>query len=302
MKKLYGVTVAMITPFDKDGNIKINGLRDHAKFLIDKGVDCLYPLGTTGEMLHLDVDERKLIIETIIEEVDGRVPVYAHIGAACMKDVLELASHAYKSGADGVGIVTPVFHAVNNRELEEYYVSIARSLPDDFPVYLYNIPQCSGNDLQVKVVDSIVRRCENVIGIKYSYPDFIRTQKYINVNNGDFSVLHGMDKLFVALLAMGCEGTVSGVASVFPELYVDIYRAFKDNDLNKARAVQNLAIKYTELLRNGTNMAYFKEALKWRGIDVGYMRKPQLDLTREEKIELCNSLELLGEEGYWKNR
>jgi 4-hydroxy-tetrahydrodipicolinate synthase len=293
MKRLYGVTTAMVTPFDENGKVDVDKTKQLTEFLIAKGVHCLYPLGTTGEMLRLSVEERKLVAETVVKAANGRVTVYIHVGAMNQEQTIELAQHAHEIGADGIGVVTPVFFGASDKELETYFVAVASSVPDNFPVYLYNIPQCAANDLKAEVVQKVANRCKNVIGIKYSYPDMLRTNEYLAVNDGTFSVSHGTDRLFVAGLAMGCEGTVSGVSCVYPEPFVAIYQAFQENDIEKARKLQRIAIQYCETLKNGSNMSFFKAALKMRGIDVGGMRAPQLDLTPDEAKELQNRLEEL---------
>ncbi|QRG68344.1 dihydrodipicolinate synthase family protein [Brevibacillus choshinensis] len=295
MKHLHGVTTAMVTPFGEDGQVDHDQMRNLTEFLISKGVHCLYPLGTTGEMLRLSVQERKEVAQTVVKAAANRVTVFIHVGAMNQEDTIELARHAHEVGADGVGVVTPVFFGATDKELEEYFVAVASSVPADFPVYLYNIPQCAANDLKSDVVQRIASRCKNVIGIKYSYPDMLRTNEYLAVNQGTFSVSHGTDRLFLAGLAMGCEGTVSGVSCVYPEPFVALYQAFQDHDLEKARELQRIAIRYCETLKNGSNMAYFKAALRMRGIDVGKMREPQLDLTTEEREALQACLQKLDE-------
>ncbi|PYG89513.1 4-hydroxy-tetrahydrodipicolinate synthase [Ruminiclostridium sufflavum DSM 19573] len=297
MKKLYGVTTAMVTPFERNGNVDIKAVSGIVEFLISKGVNCLYPLGTTGEMYHMSVEERKAVAETVVKSANGRVTVYIHVGAMCQNDTIELAKHASEIGADGIGVVTPSFFGVNDREIEEYYVAVAKSVPEDFPIYLYNIPQCSANDLKADVAKRIADRCSNVVGIKYSYPDFVRTQEYLGINDGDFSVLVGADRLFNVALAMGCSGVVSGISCVYPEPFVDIYKAFMDGNIEEAARIQKIAVRYVETLKGGSNMSFFKEALKLRGIDAGYMRAPQLDITKDE-IELMN--EQLSKIGYKK--
>ncbi|PFR94162.1 dihydrodipicolinate synthase family protein [Priestia megaterium] len=290
MKHLYGVTTAMVTPFAKTGEVDLEKVVTLTEFLISKGVHCLYPLGTTGEMLRLSVKERKQVAETVVKQAANRVTVFIHVGAMNEEDTIELAKHACEIGADGIGVVTPMFFGSNDNELETYFTKVAHSVPNDFPVYLYNIPQCSSNDLTAEVAQKVAETCKNVIGIKYSYPDYLRVNDYLNINDGNFSVLPGTDRLFLAALAMGCEGVVSGVSGVYPEPFVETYNAFKANDLEKARKMQKVAIQYCEALLNGSNMSYFKEALKLRGIDVGGMRSPQIDLTEEEVKELDNKL------------
>ena len=293
MTYLFGVTTAMVTPFDKNGKVDLEAVKELVEFLISKGVSCLYPLGTTGEMYHLSVEERKAVAETVVRHAGGRVTVYIHAGAMCQQDTVTLARHASEIGADGIGVVTPAFFGVNDREMEEYYVAVAKNVPEDFPVYLYSIPQCSGNEIKAAVAQKIADRCGNVVGIKYSYPDFLRTNEYLEINNGKFSVLVGTDRLFDAALVMGCSGVVSGVSCVYPEPFVAIYKAFLKGNLDEVRRVQRIAIRYCEILRNGSNMSYFKEALKMRGINAGHMRAPQLDITQLEIDELRKQLSLV---------
>jgi 4-hydroxy-tetrahydrodipicolinate synthase len=280
----------MVTPFTKTGEVDLEKVVNLTEFLISKGVHCLYPLGTTGEMLRLSVKERKEIAETVVKQAANRVTVFIHVGAMNEEDTIELAKHACEIGADGIGVVTPMFFGANDNELETYFTKVAHSVPNDFPMYLYNIPQSSSNDLTAEVAQKVAEACKNVIGIKYSYPDYLRVNDYLNINDGNFSVLPGTDRLFLAALAMGCEGVVSGVSGVYPEPFVETYNAFKANDLEKARKMQKVAIQYCEALLKGSNMSYFKEALKLRGINVGGMRSPQIDLTEEEVKELDDKL------------
>lgn len=292
MKELYGVTVAMITPFTEENQVDFQGVRELTNMLIKKGVNCLYPCGTTGEMLRMTMEERKKIAETVVGEAAGKVLVFVHCGAMKQEDTIELVAHAKQIGADGAGIVTPVFFGQTERELEEYYVAVAKSAPD-FPMYLYNIPQCAANDLPVAVVERVKRRCPNVVGLKYSFADINRTIDYTNVNGGKFSVLHGCDRAMVSMLALGAKGTVSGIAGVFPEPFVAAYQAYQEGKLEKAKELQKICVKFCDVLKCGSNMSYFKEALKMRGIRGGHMRKPQLDLTMEEIKKLKAQLEEL---------
>lgn len=294
MKKLYGVVTAMVTPFNEDETIRVEAIRQHVDFLIDKGINCLYPLGTTGEMMLMNVEERKLVAETVVDQCAHRIPVFIHVGAMKTKDACELARHACEIGADGIGAVSPAFYGATDVSLYDYYAAIAKSVPEDFPVYLYNIPQCSSNDLPVAVADRLAREFKNIVGIKYSFADMCRTLDYLKVNDGDFSVLHGCDKLINALMAMGCDGVVSGVSSVYPELFVAVYQACKRGDWDEAREKQRLANEVVDILKGGASMGHFKEALKLRGIDAGYVRGPLHNLTEDEIIEMKKALAAIG--------
>lgn len=290
MKRLHGVTVAMVSPLDAADRVDEAALRKLTGFLIEKKVNCLYPGGTTGEMFRLSTAERKRIAEVVVQEAGHRLPVFVHVGAMRLDETLDLARHAREIGADGIGAVTPSYFAANEREMEAYYVTIAQAVRD-FPVYLYNIPQLAANDLKPAVITRILERCPNVIGLKYSYADMGRTLEYLALRPGTFEVIHGADHLFLSLLMMGCAGTVSGVSSVYPEPFVAVYQAFQAGDQARAMRGQAIAAKVARVLLGGANMAYYKEALRRRGIDAGHMRAPQLDLTAEERAELAAALE-----------
>ena len=290
MKELHGITVAMVTPFTQDNQVDYAGVAQLTNMLVDKGVNCLYPCGTTGEMFRMSVAERKKVAKTIVDTADHRVTTFIHCGAMNQEDTIELVKYSREIGADGAGVVTPIFFGANDRELEEYFVAVANAAAD-FPIYLYNIPQLAVNDLKASVIQRVADRCPNVVGVKYSFADINRTIDYTNINNATFSVLHGLDRAMVSMLALGCKGTVSGIAGVFPEPFVAAYAAYCDGDLELAKKYQKTCVKFVDALRGGSNMSYFKEALKMRGISAGHMRKPQLDLPAEEVVLLQKQLE-----------
>lgn len=295
MKKLFGVTTAMVTPFDSEDKPDLQALAQLTEMLINNGVSCLYPCGTTGEMLRMTVEERKQVAETIIKTANRRVPVFIHVGSMRQNETIELARHAAETGADGIGVVTPQFFGCNDYEMAQYFITVANSVPKDFPVYLYNIPQCAANDIKPAVIQEILAHTENVIGIKYSFADMARTVEYLNITS-DFSVLHGADKLFASMLTMGCDGTVSGCSCVFPEPYVNVYKSFLKGDMAETQRWQAIAVRCGDLLLNGANMAVFKAALTLRGINGGHMRKPQQDLNEKQLAELEQAIKKLCEE------
>jgi len=291
---LYGVTVAMVTPFRADGSVDYAGVRNLVDFLIEKGVHCLYPLGTTGEMFRLTFDERMKVAETVVKHAAGRVTVFVHVGAMQMSDTIGLAQHAEQIGADGIGAVSPVYFKVTEREMIEYYVAIAGAVSDTFPVYLYGIPQLAVNDITAPTASEIASRHRNIVGIKYSYPDFQRTAEYLRINKGSFSVMQGTDTLFLQALAMGCSGTVSGCASVFPEPFVAVWDAYQRSAFDECRVLQEHAARFGALLQYGANMALFKEGLRVRGIiESNEMRRPQLPLDESQMAAFRNALDAI---------
>lgn len=290
MKKMYGVITAMTTPFTDDDKVDVEALKEQVEFLIDKGVNCLYPCGTTGEMFNMTPEERELTAETVVKAAAGRVTVYIHVGAMTTKETIRLAQHAQRIGADGIGVVTPGFFGVKDKAMIRHYQQVSASVSADFPIYLYCIPQCAANDLTVPVVEEIVKTCRNVIGIKYSLSDMIRLKDYLNVNGGNFSVLFGADRLFLPSLTIGCEGTVSGCSGPMPEHFVNVYRAYREGDMETALKEQKTANEICEIMKSGADMGIFKAVLQFRGMTGGHMRAPLIDLDEEEKAALYEEI------------
>ena len=286
MKKMKGVITAMTTPFDREDRVDVRALQEQVEFLIERGVDCLYPCGTTGEMFNMQPQERELVAETVLKAAAGRVCVFIHVGAMTLKETVRLARHAHRIGADGIGVVTPGFFGVKDKAMLRYYQQVSASVPQDFPIYLYAIPQCATNDLKPGLVAQLIDSCPNIVGIKYSYADMIRLKDYLNLKDGKFSVLFGADRLFLPALVMGCEGTVSGCSGPMPEHFVSVYRAYLDGDLDRALEEQKIANEICEIMKSGADMGIFKAVLQFRGLAGGHMRAPLMDLDEEEKREL----------------
>ena len=286
MKKLYGVITAMTTPFTADGKVDTAALEEQTEYLIEKGIQCLYPCGTTGEMYLMSAEERELVAETVVKKAAGRVTVFIHVGAMTVDETIRLAQHAPKIGADGVGVVTPSYFTVNDRAMVEYYKTVCAALPDDFPVYVYVIPQLAHTDISAATMEQIAAACKNVVGVKYSFADMRRINEYLQVRNGNFSVVPGADDLFLPALVCGCDGVVSGCSGPFPEAFVAVYKAFQSGDLEGARKAQVAATELVKLMQFGGDMSIFKNILTFRGVTGGHLRKPLLDLTDEQVAQL----------------
>ena len=290
MNKLYGVITAMTTPFTEDDRVDVEALEQQTDFLIEKGVQCLYPTGTTGEMHLMSCEERELVAQTVIQKADGRVPVFVQAGAMTLKDTVRLAQHAVNAGASGIGVVTPSFFGVDERTMIQYYRDVCESVPKDFSVYAYVIPPFAHNDITAQTMEQICAVCPNLIGVKYSCAQMQQTLEYLRVNNGNFSVVLGTDHLFLPALAMGCDGVVTGCSGPMPEYFTEVYRQFLKGDLEAARAAQNKANELIWLMKFGADMSIFKNILTFRGVRGGHMRKPLLDLPEDEVRKLFEAV------------
>lgn len=184
MKKLFGVITAMTTPFTREGNVDTDALKKQTEFLIQKRINCLYPCGTSGEMYLMSVEERKVVADTVVKAAAGRGVVFVHVGAMAQKDSIDLARHAERIGADGIAVVTPSYFHVSEREMIQYYRTICSQVSEDFPVYVYVIPQLAHNDISAETLEKIAAECPNIVGVKYSYPDMRRINQYLRIRGG----------------------------------------------------------------------------------------------------------------------
>ncbi len=297
MQKLFGTVIPIVTPLTEDDKIDVESLKRLVDHCIDGGMNCLYPNGTTGEMMYMTVEERKLVAEVVVEHTAGRVPVFVQVGAWNQADTIELAQHAVKIGAQGIGVVTPIFYKLSDDGLFDFYKAVAASVPADFPVYLYSIPQNAINDISPACAARIAAECPNVIGIKYSFPDMTKLQNFMTINTkaGDpFSVLVGPDHLFEAVCAVGGEGVVSGNAMCIPEHYAAVWKAIQAKDFDEATRLQRRTNILNGVMCAINNIAAYKVILKDEGvIATTKMRRPFENLKPEEEKALLAKMKEL---------
>jgi len=289
MKRMKDLVVPTITPFDEKGEIDEEGIKAHFDFLIKVGVKDFYILGTTGEVFLMNKEERKMVAELVVEHVGDRGNIFIQIGSIPTKEVCDLAQHAESIGAAGIGAVTPFYFNVSQREMEKYYLEIAESVRDDFPVYLYNLPGCTTNDLLPETVSKLAE-VKNIVGIKNSMEDILRLNRLVDETPDDFDVIIGSDNILMSAIMYGAKGSVSGNANVFPEIFIEFYQAIKEKNYNKAHKKQIIIRHIANILTNGANLAYFKQALIYRGFRPMFTRKPLLGLNQEEKTKLNNEV------------
>lgn len=238
------------------------------------------------------VEDRKLIAETVVKKSAGRARVYVQTGAMSLDDTVELSKHAAAIGADGIGVVTPSYFKMSDDALIAFYQKVSKSVPADFPIYLYGIPQCSVNDINVYVAEKVAETCPNVIGIKYSYPNLSRMLEMTNIRNNTFSVLCGPDELYHVLMCGGGDGTVSGNAQIIPEHYVALGKAIEAGDMEKARMIQKRTTMLNNILCAQNNISCYKVMLKYMGIiSCTAMKEPLMGISDEYAKQLIETLE-----------
>jgi 4-hydroxy-tetrahydrodipicolinate synthase len=273
----------MVTPLTSDGKVNAEALRKLTDYLIEGGVHGLFPVGSQGEFYALTFDEKKKVVEVVVEETRGRVPIYVGTGSITTREAVALTKMAEAAGADAVSVITPYFIRPNESELLEFYTAIAKATR--LPVLLYNNPGRTGVNLST---DFVVRasKIENIVGIKDSSGDLTLTAEYIRRTSEKFSVLAGRDTLIYGTLCYGGKGAIAACANVAPKLIVEIYEAFMAGDMKRALSAQFRLAPLRLAFDLGTFPVVIKEALNLMGIDAGVGVAPVGAMDPKAKADL----------------
>ncbi|MGI5097884.1 4-hydroxy-tetrahydrodipicolinate synthase [Treponema socranskii] len=280
-----GIIPPVITPLNDDETANLNALKHLIAYLLDGGVHAIFVLGTTGEFFAFTSDEKKAIIETALEAVNGKVPVYAGTGGITTKEVISLTQMAEKCGADAVSILTPMFISPSQDDLYVHYKTIAEST--DLPIIMYNNEPRTGVGISVQTVERLAQ-IDNIVGIKDSSGDFDLTGEYIRVtkDNSNFHVLQGHDTHILAGLTYGASGAIAATANIAPKLAVAIYDNFRCGNMEKALEAQFALAPLRMAFTLGTFPAVIKDGLQMLGIAAGPCKSPIRHLTTEESHRL----------------
>jgi 4-hydroxy-tetrahydrodipicolinate synthase len=294
MFKPQGILPALVTPFTEDGK-KVNEeqLRSLVRYCIELGVSGVVPCGTTGEFVNLTIEERKRVIDIVIDEVNGKVAVVAGTGASGTDQAMEMTKYAKDAGADAALIVTPYYLKPTDRGIYEHYDTIASQV--DLPIILYNIPQITGLPLPWQMVEDLAQ-IPNIVGVKDSSGQLSFILAVLEKVRDKINVLCGHDEVVIGALAAGCSGAILASANFMPDIWVKIYNAIQKGDLQAAREFQYKVQKIARIIAKSGPVGT-KEALNMMGLKVGPVRLPLSvggELSYEEREELRLDLEKIG--------
>jgi 4-hydroxy-tetrahydrodipicolinate synthase len=294
MFKPEGILPALVTPFTDDGKtVNEERLRALVEHCLKLGVNGVVPCGTTGEFINMTVEERKLAIKIVIDQVKGRVPVIAGTGASGTAEAVEMTQYAKDAGAAAALIVTPFYLKPADRGIYEHYETIANSV--DLPIILYNIPQCTGLPLPWQMVEDLAQ-IPNIVGVKDSSGQLSFILAVLEKVRDKINVLCGHDEVVVAALAVGCSGAILASANVIGDVWVQIRNHVQNGELQKARELQYKVQKIARIIA-GSGAVGTKAALNMMKIKVGPVRLPLSvggELTYEAREELRLDLEKIG--------
>ena len=288
--KLSGILPALLTPFTRGGaKVDYEKASAFASSLADRGVDGLFVCGSTGEGLLMTLEERKRLAEEVIDAVGKRVKIVIQSGCLDTPSTIALTRHARDAGAYAVAVYTPAFYAYDDRALFGHFQRVAKSAPE-VPLFLYNIPQYTGNSLSPALVSELSEKVDSVVGMKDSSGDMVNLSRVLSTAPKGFIMLNGTDELSYQAYLTGAAGTVAMTANVVPELFQSIYNGVKKGNLGTALTAQRRLAEVISILGNSRLLATYKEAIRLQGYDVGHVRPPHRELSPAEKKSIAKAL------------
>jgi 4-hydroxy-tetrahydrodipicolinate synthase len=271
MKSLKGTGAALVTPFDKNGNVDYTSLEKLINHCIEGGLEYLVSMGTTGETPTLSKEEKKQILKFTKEKVAGRVTLIAGFGGNDTMAVAEEMKTFNSEGYDYILSASPYYNKPSQEGIFQHYKHLASVSP--LPIILYNVPGRTGSNMTAATTLRLAS-ISNIAAIKEASGNLEQMMQIIKNRPANFVVLSGDDNLVPAQIAMGCDGVISVIANALPRQFSDMVRAAIANDFNTAASVHLSMIDFIDLLFVEGNPVGVKSALQILGIGSDQCRLP----------------------------
>lgn len=281
------VSTAMVTPFDKKGNLDFGKTATLINYLIENGSDSLVIAGTTGESPTLSAEEKIALLRHVVNVVDKRVPVIMGTGSNNTYASIELTRRAEANGADAVMLVAPYYSKTNQEGLYQHFKAIADSTA--LPVMLYNIPGRSAVNIEPATICRL-SKISNIVAVKEASGNLNAMTEIIMNTDEDFRLYSGDDALTLPVLSIGGAGVVSVASHVAGNDMQQMIQSFVTGDLREAARGHQRLLPLITALFAAPNPAPVKTALQLSGIDVGGVRLPLVPLTEQERTTLSDLL------------
>ena len=282
-QKLEGIWAPTATALTRDGRVDQEEMKRLVDFLVQGGVDGLLPLGTSGEFALLTREERRRVLEAVVEQTDGRVPVFAGVSDPSLENVLGFAKDAKEVGADGIIATPPYYFTTGGDGLFDHFETIARK--GDLPLMIYNIPEWTHVLVPPEIVWRLAEK-QLIVGMKYTEYNLLNLLRFLEVAKSKISIFAGSDAMALTNLEFGGSGGIIGVANVVPKLASSVFDEFQKGNLDSARKAQVRLLPIIEAIGIGGFPAGLKEAMKMVGMPVGEVKHPLQPLSDGEKGEV----------------
>ncbi|MFV0405758.1 MAG: 4-hydroxy-tetrahydrodipicolinate synthase [Propioniciclava sp.] len=282
--QIGGIIPALVTAFREDESVDLPGVRAHTRRALNAGAHGVFALGTNGEFFVLTEDEKVAVLQAVVTETAGAVPVYAGTGTIGTRDGVQTARRLVAAGADVLSIISPYFAAASQEELYRHFRTIAEAV--EVPVLVYNIPARTGVQVNPETIERLAT-VPNIVGVKDSSGNFDTILQYLErTDREEFAVISGNDALILWTLLAGGTGGITAVANIYPRTLVEIYEAWKAGDIATARARQDALRPIRNCFRHGNPNTVVKVAANLAGAAVGPCRAPFNHLSAEARADI----------------
>jgi 4-hydroxy-tetrahydrodipicolinate synthase len=256
---------------------------------LEGGVSGLVPCGSNGEAPYLSRQERVKVIETVVDEVNGKVPIVAGTGSLSTQETIIFTKDAADLGVDAALVVTPFYFKLSSEEISEHYKTVSEAV--DLPIVVYSVPKFTGVSLEPAFVQRLASENEGIVGVKDSSGNIGMITETVRLTGKKFSVLAGSADVALPALLSGGKGAVVAVANVFPALCSRLFEAFKKGRYEEAARLQNqISFANEVLVKRFNQLSAIKEAMRLKGLPGGFPRKPALPLDEQERITVGDML------------
>lgn len=276
MNKFVGTGVALITPFKDDLNVDVEALRDLVNFQIDNGIDYMVVLGTTGESATLTEEEKQLVIDTVVSENKGRIPLVLGIGGNNTAKVSEEVKTTDLSAFDAVLSVSPYYNKPSQEGIFQHYKAVAAASPK--PIIMYNVPGRTGSNMLPDTVKRLAQ-VDNIIGLKEAAGDIVQAMKVIDAVPGDFLVISGDDMVTLPMVLAGGHGVISVIAQGLPAEFSKMVKLGLERKVDEAYKLHYKVAPSIDLIFAEGNPVGIKTLLKKKGIVRNNLRLPLVPAT-----------------------
>ncbi|SDJ06484.1 N-acetylneuraminate lyase [Natribacillus halophilus] len=287
---MKGIITALITPFNEDGTINEEGLREVVRYNLDvMKVNGLYVGGSTSESFLMDEESKRQLFKIVKDEIDVDTKLIAQIGALNIEEAVRLGKEAKELGYDALSAITPYYYKFSFQEIKAYYKRLTDDT--DHPMIIYSNPAFTGAQFSVEDYGELLA-LPNVIGVKYTDTDLAKLGN-LKESHPEKVFFSGADEMLLPFAISGADGAIGSTYNLLGEDARTIYEAVQKSDLETARRVQSHMNKVIDFLLEGGVYSSIKYVFKQKGIDAGYMKFPFRELTDEEKKNADNILEII---------
>lgn len=287
-EQFRGTGTAIVTPFHKDGSIDFKSFETLIEYQVKNRIDYLVFLGTTGEAVVLNSDERQAVINLAVEIVDKRVPVVVGIGGNNTHEIENVIRETDFDGIDAVLSVSPYYNKPQQKGIFYHYKAVASICP--VPVIIYNVPGRTSSNITSETTLRIAREIPNVIGVKEASHDLAQCARIIKDKPADFLVISGNDDIAMPFMSLGGDGVISVIANAFPMEFSQMVRFCLEDRFTDAREIHNRFFDVIEGIYADGSPSGIKAVLSIQGFCQNALRLPLVKINKALNNQLSQLL------------